>query len=258
MLDFNRANLSEAPISAALNSLIEQAEPAEENTRHYLGASSIGSECLRKVQYDWWVDPAHLSRTRDIFRRGHLLEELSRQHLIRAGFTFAPEERLAFRSAGGLFRGHADGIITTGPELPGASFPCLWEHKALGDKGWRALERDGLEKAYPHYAAQVFIYMAYLNVADHPALFTAVNANTMERLHLLLAFDAAAAQAWSDRAVTVIEATRAGELLPRAYDDSKDWRCRMCAHTAHCWGADDQRARPPPRQTPPAVAQPQR
>src|SRR5262249_49157176 len=72
--------------------------------------------------------------------------------LIRAGFTFAPEERLAFRAAGGLFRGHADGIITAGPELTGVGYPCLWEHKALGDKGWRALECDGLEKAYPRLA----------------------------------------------------------------------------------------------------------
>ena len=236
MLDFNRANLSETSISIVLNALIEAAEPPEGNTRHYLGASSIGSECLRKIQYDWWVDPAHLSRTRDIFRRGHLIEELSRQHLIRAGFKLAPAERLGFSVAGGLFRGHADGILLAGPELPGVGFPCLWEHKGLGDKTWRKLERDGVEKAYPHYAAQVFLYMAYLNVADHPAIFTATNANTMERLHLLLAFDAAAAQAWSDRAVTIVKATQAGELLPRAYDDSKDWRCRMCAHTARCWG----------------------
>src|SRR6516165_10001325 len=111
MLDFNQANLSEASISVALNALIEQAEPPEENSRHYLGASAIGSECLRKVQYDWQVDPVHPTRVRDIFRRGHLLEELSRQHLIRAGFKFAPDERLAFGTAGGFFRGHADGIL---------------------------------------------------------------------------------------------------------------------------------------------------
>ena len=235
MLDFNRAHLSESPISVAINALIEKAEPPEENSRHYLGASAIGAECLRKVQYDWQVDPVHPSRTRDIFRRGHLLEELSRQHLIRAKFKFAPEERLAFSAAGGLFRGHADGIIFEGPQLPGVGYPCLWEHKAPGDKGWRALERDGLEKAYPQCAAQVWTYQAYLDVAQQPAIFTSFNANTCERMHLLVPFDAAQAQAWSDRTVVVIEATRAGELLPRAYDDPKDWRCRMCGHNKRCW-----------------------
>jgi hypothetical protein len=235
MLDFNRAHLSDTPLNTAINALIERAEPPEENTRQYLGASTIGSECLRRVQYDWLCDPVHPTQTRDIFRRGHLLEELSRQHFIRAGFVFAPAEKLAFSAAGGLFRGHTDGIIVAGPELPGVGYPCIWEHKALGDKGWKALERDGLEKAYPHYAAQVAIYQAYLDVAQHPAVFTAVNANTMARLHLLVPFNAERAQAWSDRAVAVIKATRAGELLPRAYDDPQDWRCKVCSHRERCW-----------------------
>ena len=237
MLDFNRAVLSDAPISLAINALIEHAEPPEENTRQYLGASTIGSDCLRKIQYDWMVNSEHLSQTRDIFRRGHLLEELSRQHFIRAGFKFVPNERLAFSAANGLFRGHADGIINEGPVLPGVGYPCVWEHKALGAKGWRNLERDGIERAYPQYAAQIWIYQAYLNIADHPAIFTALNANTCERLHMLVPFNAEQAQACSDRAIAVIKATRAGELLPRAYDNPKDWRCRMCGHAARCWGS---------------------
>src|SRR5258708_29004730 len=223
-LDFNKANLSAASISIAINDAIEAAEPPEENTRQYLGASGVGSECLRKIQFDWMVNPTHPSRTRDIFRRGHLFEELTRQHLISAGFTFGPDDRLGFKAADGLFRGHADGILVSGPALPGVGYPCVWEHKALGDQGWKSLERDGIEKAYPGYAAQVWLYQAYLDVTEHPAIFTAVNANTCERLHMLHPFDAARAQAWSDRAVAVIKATVAGELLPRAYDDPTDWR----------------------------------
>src|SRR5262249_1663980 len=146
-MDFNRASLSAASINISINNLIEAAaarEP-ETNIRQYLGVSSIGSECLRRVQYDWLCDPVHSLRTRDIFRRGHVFEALSRQHLVTAGFRFAPGNVLGFQAAGGLFRGHADGIIIAGPDLPGAylSFPCVWEHKALGAKGWRAIERDG-------------------------------------------------------------------------------------------------------------------
>jgi hypothetical protein len=213
VLDFNRVQLSEEPISVAINALMEQAEPPEKNAREYLGASAIGHECLRRVQYDWMCAP----------------------HLIRVGFNFAPAQHLGFSAAGGLFRGHADGILVSGPELPEAGFPCLWEHKCLGDKGWRTLERDGLEKAYPRYAAQVSLYQAYLDVTEHPAIFTAVNANTCARLHLLVRFNAEQAQIWSDRAVAVIEATRAGELLPRAYDDPADWRCKACGHRERCW-----------------------
>jgi hypothetical protein len=234
ILNFNRANLSLEPISERINTLIEQAEPLSENFRRYLGASSIGAECLRKVQYDWMCDPVFPARIKDIFARGHFFERVTRDHLIAAGFKFAPPEQLKFEAAGGLFRGHADGVIVAGPELPELHYSCLWECKCLKAKAWREIERDGL-KNHPQYASQVAIYQAYLNVTDHPALFTAVNADTAERVHLTIPFDVQLAQTMSDRAVEIIRATRAGELLPRAYADAGNWHCKMCPHKARCW-----------------------
>jgi hypothetical protein len=233
-LDFNRANLSERPINRLINELIERAEPPSENYRQYLGASAIGSECLRRIQYDWFCDPQYPARTRDIFKRGHVFEEIARQHLIAAGFKFAPAEQLKFSAADGLFRGHADGLITAGPQLPGLKFPCLWEHKCLKAGGWRAIERDGLVGLYAPYAAQIAIYQTYLD-RTNAALYSITCADTCERLHFLVPFDAELAQLYSDRAVAVIEATKAGELLPRVTDDPNDWRCKMCSHRERCW-----------------------
>ena len=130
VLDFNRANLSEQSVSTLINQLIEQAEPPGDNTRQYLGASAMGSECLRKIQYDWMCEAQFRARTRDIFDRGHWGEDLSRRHLAAAGFQFAPPERLEFIAVDGLFRGHADGILTSGPQIPALRYPCIWEHKA--------------------------------------------------------------------------------------------------------------------------------
>jgi hypothetical protein len=233
-IDLNRANLSDRPISTLINELIERTDPPSQNYRAYLGASSIGSECLRKVQFDWMCDPVFPVRIKDIFARGHFFEDLTRRHLVAAGFEFAPAKQLEFRTADGLFRGHADGIIVAGPELPALIYPCLWEHKCVKDKGWRAIERDGLVGLYAPYAGQTAIYQAYLDITN-PALFTVVDADTAERLHFLVPFDAQLAQATSDRAVAVIEATRAGELLPRISEDPNDWRCKMCAHRERCW-----------------------
>jgi hypothetical protein len=234
MLDFNRSNLSERPISKLINELIEQAEPPGENYRQYLGASAIGSECLRKIQFDWMCDPKFPGRIKDIFARGHFFEDVTRQHLVAAGFRFAPPEQLEFKAAGELFRGHADGILVAGPQLPTLRYPCIWEHKCLGAKGWKAVERDGLTGLYAPYAAQVAVYQAYLDVTN-PALFSAVNADTAERVHFLVPFEAGLAQAFSDRAVMVIEATRSGELLSRVSEDPEDWRCKMCSHRERCW-----------------------
>jgi hypothetical protein len=238
MLDLNRKILSANPINQRINELIEMAEPSSPNERQYLGASSIGAECLRRVQFDWLCDPQFPARTRDIFERGHFFEQVSRRHLVAAGFKFAPKPRLKFEAAGGLFRGHSDGILVAGPQIDDLDYPAIWEHKALGAKSWRAIERDGLVGLYEVYAAQVSLYQAYLDCTS-PALFTVLNADTCERLHFLVSFNAQLAQAASDRAVIVIEATRAGELLPRITEDQGDWRCRMCSFKQRCWGDAD-------------------
>jgi hypothetical protein len=237
MLNLNRASLSLEPVNVAINDAIERA--AAETAalpRPYLGASIAGSKCARRVQFDWWCKPVLAARTREIFARGHFFEGLSREHLRAIGFKFAPPSALGFSAADGAMRGNADGIIIAGPDLPGVYliYPLIWEHKAINAKNWRALERDGLAKTFPRYAVQVALYQAYLDITN-PALFTAINADTCERLHFLVPFNAERAQEWSDRVVDIIEATRAGELLPREYDNREDWHCRVCPHVERCW-----------------------
>src|SRR5262245_40101741 len=148
-MDFNRLNLSIDPLSVALNDAIERAAAtAAELPRGYLGASIVGDECLRRVQYDWWCKTVLAARVHRIFVRGHHFEAHLHQQLLTVGFKFAPPEALEFTALDGLLRGHADGIIIAGPHLPGVylSYPFIWECKALNAKNWRALERDGLEK----------------------------------------------------------------------------------------------------------------
>jgi len=237
MLNLNRANLSTELVNTTINTAIERAvATAAELPRPYLGASIVGHECLRRIQFDWWCKPELAARTREIFDRGHYFEERTRRHFVEIGFKFAPSEALTFSALNGTLRGHADGILIHGPDLPGAYliYPLIWEHKCLNAKGWKEIERDGLGKKYPHYLVQVALYQAYLNVTN-PALFTVLNADTCEWLHFLVPFDAELAQLWSDRALNIIEATRAGELLPRAYDSPSDWRCKMCPHKERCW-----------------------
>ena len=234
VLDFNRANLCEQPLNALINDLIERTEPPGENYRQYLGASAIGAACLRRVQYDWMCEPQHPARAKDIFARGHWAEARTRDHLIAAGFEFAAASELEFVAADGAFRGHADGKIVSGPQVPGLRYPCLWENKCVNSRASKAIERNGLTGHYEVYAGQVAIYQAYLDLTN-PALFSVINADTCERLFFLIPFDPALAQMMSDRAVTVVEATRVHELLARITDDPDDWRCRMCQWRERCW-----------------------
>jgi hypothetical protein len=234
-LNLNRANLSAKPLNVAVNAAIERASlarHANDTPRGYLGASLIGDECSRKIQFEWMTASTFPTRVHSIFARGHYFEIESKQQLVDAGFKFAPAEMLAFTAAAGLIAGHADGIIIHEPVVEFA-VPALWEHKALNANNFRAVERDGLVKVFPRYAAQVALYQNFLDVPN-PALITVVNADTCERLHFTVEFDARLAQEASDRAVTVIEATRAGELLPRFDPSCEDFRCQMCSHLERC------------------------
>lgn len=237
VLDFNRARVAGTDLSTAMNAVLDKAavEKDRGERRQYLGASLIGSECLRKIQYSWQCDATEPARTYRIFERGHLFEAMLVKMLSEAGFRIERDtERTRFTAVDGMFKGHADGVIVDGPELPGLKWPALWETKGLGSRGWKNLERDGLKKAYPHYYAQVVLYQAYLGLDENPALFTAINADTCEIIHLAVEFDAEAAQAASDRAVAVIKATMAGELLARVSEKPDFWQCKMCSHKARC------------------------
>jgi hypothetical protein len=86
----------------------------------------------------------------------------------------------------------------------------------------------------PIYHAQVVLYQAYLELHENPAVFTAVNADTMEIYTELVPFDAALAQRMSDRALKVSRSSRG----PGGGVDEANCRCLEavvpCGATAHC------------------------
>jgi hypothetical protein len=75
--------------------------------------------------------------------------------------------------------------------------------------------------------------MAYMDLAV--ALFTAMNKDTQELYHEVVAFDPADAQALSDKAVQVIRAAEAGEMLPRFAAAPDHYLCRCCEYAGRCW-----------------------
>src|SRR5215475_1277038 len=85
-IDLNRRGEEAAKLTTLIESLLDAGvEP--EPLRDYLGASLIGDECLRKVQYSWLVEERHPARMRRIFDRGHAMEAIIGDQLIRAGFA---------------------------------------------------------------------------------------------------------------------------------------------------------------------------
>lgn len=241
MIDFN----SSTSIPGQVTSLVDaglQRMRSSQSPREYLGASRLGVSCERALQYEFARAPVGPGRETDgrilrIFERGHVMEDCMVAWLRAGGFDLrtrkANGEQFGFSAIDGRLQGHIDGVIVGGPD--GFAYPALWECKCLGSKSWRDLEKNKLAVSKPVYHAQVVLYQAYLQLHKHPAIFTAINADTMEIYTELVPFDAALAQRMSDRAIKVIGATDAGELLARAYHDSTHFECRMCSWQDRCW-----------------------
>jgi hypothetical protein len=243
-MDFNATASLSGQLTALIDAGMQRARAAQPR-RTYLGASRLGTACERALQYEVADAPVDPGRETDgrmlrIFARGHVIEDCMVAWLRDAGFDVRTRndtgEQIGFAALDGRLQGHVDGVIVAGPDLGfGSGYPALWENKCLGAKSWRELEKHRLAVAKPIYAAQVALYQAYLELHKHPALFTAVNADTMEIYAELVSFDAALAQRMSERAVKVITATEAGELLPRGFSDSTHFECRMCPWQDRCW-----------------------
>ena len=251
-LDFNpRPSMADR-----INALVDAALIAEREAtppRTYLGASRLGHACERALQFEFVGAPKDEGadfggQTLRIFAIGHQLEDLAIRWLRAAGIDLytrkgnRPDgDQFGFSVAGGRIRGHVDGIIADAPAALGLRTPALWECKTMNAKNWRACVKEGVTVSKPVYAAQIAIYQAYMEatvpgISAAPALFTAINKDTAELHHELVPFDAALAQRMSDRAVRILQATDAGDLLPRIAASRDFFECRFCAHAGRCWG----------------------
>ena len=251
-LDFNHKPSLADWINTAIDDALT-ADQAKITPRDYLGGSRLGHACERALQFEFTATPKDdgkdfSGQSLRIFAIGHALEDLAVAWLRQAGFDLYTRKgnrpdggQFGFSVASGRIRGHVDGVLAAGPEGFGLAVPALWECKTMNAKNWRACVKDGVIKSKPVYAAQIAVYQAYMNaqvpgISANPALFTAINKDTAELYHELVPFDADLAQRMSDRGVRILQATDAGELLPRVANTADFFECRFCSWADRCWG----------------------
>ena len=248
MLDFNHR----PKISEKINLLIDKAlttEHSKQISRDYLGASRLGVACNRALQFEYTDTPKDedqnfSGRILKIFQAGHVFEDLIIGWLKNAGINLVTRkqngDQFGFTVAGGKVKGHIDGVIIDAPTDLNFTFPMLWECKSLNDKSWKDVVKKGLAVSKPIYAAQIAIYQAYMEsqiegICKNPVLFTAINKDTAEIHFELIDFDQELAQKTSDKAVKILCATDAHELLPRIATDRAHFECKFCPWQQRCW-----------------------
>jgi hypothetical protein len=239
MIDLNPPHMKNNEAAQEIGRLIDLAIREKEKDRKpsgYVGAASIGEHCARKLQYRQRNKPDFEPRLLRIFQRGHHFEDVIYKWLRDAGFKIKTQgkdgHQIGFVSGRGQFRGRCDGVVIEAPKP--VQTPALLELKVINKNGFDKLEKNGVEKQYPVYATQMSVYQEYLDLPN-PAVFIALCADDM-RLHIeLVKRNLKRAQEATDKAVNIIKANEAGELLPRPYADSSAWGCRFCNFKEECW-----------------------
>ena len=166
------------PTLEAVNQAIEAAQ--DTTPRPYLGASSIGDPCSRKLWYGfrWAAAKSFTGSTLRLFEDGHRGEDL-----MAARLKAVPEITLSTHADDGRqwgisdheghFRGHCDGFVKGLLQAP--QTPHIWEHKVTNETKQQKLvklkqehgEKNALAQWDAIYYAQAQVYMHCFGLTRH-------------------------------------------------------------------------------------------
>jgi hypothetical protein len=172
-------NLPQYPTLQKVDEAME-AEQLKEKRRGYLGMSSIGHACDRKLWNDFRFVKRNVfdAATLRKFEDGHKSEDIMADRLrmvdgIQLHTLNDNGEQFGFQDVKGHFRGHMDGAIKGILEAPRTWH--VWEHKAcdrvVKNKLEKAVATQGEKDALKHwnetYYAQAVLYMYYSEMKRH-------------------------------------------------------------------------------------------
>ena len=112
----------------------------------------------------------------------------------------------------------------------------------MNAQNWRETVHKGVVVAKPVYAAQIALYQAYMDARRsrhrrQPGCCSPRSTRTPPNSTMSSCRSTPAlAQRMSDRGVRILQATDAGELLPRIATTRDFHECRMCPWADRCWG----------------------
>jgi len=209
---------------------------AEDWRRPHLGASQIGRKCPREIwyQFHWCLAPDRPGRIYRLFETGNLAEPRLVQNLRDVGVEVYdrdprnPEKQIRYADPKiGHFSGSLDGIGRGFSEAP-KTWHVL-EFKTTNTRGFKKLQKDGVEKAKPEHYAQMQMYMQWSKLTR--AYYFAVCKETDEIYGERINKNAKAVKEIREKAKQIIEAT---EPPQRINEDPIKWDCRFCDYKPVC------------------------
>lgn len=230
------------PLLAAIDNALEKKE-LDKPIRDYIGASTIGDDCSRKIWYKWRghreiFDAETIRR----FEDGHTTEAK-----VISWLRLVPSIEIHIENMGkqygfsdyvGKFKGHYDGVIKGIPQASKTwhilEVKCVNEKKFKEIDKWRDKvgEKNILKEWNKIYYAQAVLYMYYENINRHLTIVATPGGRDLTCFRTEA--DNKFAEGLRGKAHRIINATEPPERI----GGSDWWQCRMCNFKEMCHGQD--------------------
>jgi hypothetical protein len=210
-----------------LTKLIEKSQlMMVDEKRDYIGASSIGSDCLRQIwyQYQGVEGEAVATRVRRIWAVGKILEGLILDWLEDAGVEIARTWYDLQADDMPYFQGHVDSVWTKNGEPV-----AIVEIKTAKDASFKIFDKKGVKVWNPQYYAQIQSYMGMSGIFSTYIL--ALNKDNSDLSDEMVLFDEVFYEKLKQKAAMIHRAT----VEPPRVNGSPLWfQCKMCRYNKVC------------------------
>lgn len=216
---------------------------ARSETRRYVGASSIGSNCdamlalsLRGFPSDM-PDPQLLR----IFSEGHDVEAKVVAALKAAGYSVseidpATGKQYAYISHGGHHRAHLDGLIRE----PSLNETMTLEVKSMNRAMFDKFKKRGVKLSHPEYYAQVQdgLFLARNMSEPFSKCFFIAYCKDNSQYHVeIVEYEGDAGRAMFEKADRIVIHSHTAQRIGK---HENEYECKQCFKRASCWKPDVQ------------------
>ena len=211
-----------------------------EKPRTYLGMSSIGESCSRKLWYRfrWAQKETFDADTLKRFEDGHLGEDLIVKRLQGVpglSLTHTGSSQLTYSDINGHFKGHPDGVVSGLLQAPKTTH--IFEAKVCAEKKITELkkaklelgEKKALRKWNFVYYCQAILYMFYEGLTRH--YLVAATPGVRDWISVRTDADDVAAKTLISKADRIIKSQNPPEKVS---EDPAWFECRFCQFSGMC------------------------
>jgi hypothetical protein len=204
---------------------MQQSELTSE-ARDYIGASVIGSDCWRRIWYEYRGEKGDgvTAKTRRTWDIGKNLEGLILDWIEGSGFVIERKWIGLISKDMQFFRGNIDSLL-----MKDGKPEAIIEIKTAKDSSFNLFVKKGVKDWNPQYYAQVQSYMGMSNI--HKAYIVVLNKDNSEIFDEMVLFDKDFYEELENKASLIASS----EMPPPKINSSPLWyQCKMCKFNKVC------------------------